>query len=231
MKNSKGIIAIVVVIIVIVAGIVWFGGSSNNNSTAVQNPLGVANGNSSAPLPSTETTQVSSSLSQYTNAELGFSVKYPSSWEKDEAGTGVQFIMPIDQTQVSTVAKLEADVTVSPGKCSFPPVTTVDERSVVPVGALSFNMIAMSNSVQGRSYYNRMYSYENQGICYLFALSYIALSPDSKGLTGSNLTQAQNNNKAIKATADDAFTAMVKTFTLVAPPQGEDETTAAPAKK
>ena len=225
-KNRNISIALVIVVIAIVAFIVLRGGKGGQPSETVQNPLDQVNGNSSAPLPVSETTKVSGSLSKYQNAELGFAVSYPSEWEKEETSTGVQFIAPIDQTQVSTVAKLESDITISPGKCSFPPVTTVTERKTVTIATLPFNMISMSNSVQGRSYFNRMYSLDHGGVCYLFAYSYIALSPESKNLTGSNLTQAQNNNKAIMKTVDDAFTAMVKTFVFVAPPKGEDETQA-----
>lgn len=232
-NNSNKAIVAIVVIIVVIAGIVWFGGRSDKGSDTgtLANPLDQVTSGSTAVLPVSETTQVSSSLSQYQNAELGFSVKYPSSWEKEELATGAHFIMPIDQSQVSTVAKIEADVTVTSGKCAFPPVTTIDDRSVVTVGSMSFNMIAISNSVQGRSYFNRMYSYDKGGLCYFFAFSYIALSPDSKGLSGSNLTQAQNNNKAIKSTADAAFTTLVKSFALVAPPAGQDETQAPVIKK
>jgi len=233
-KNSRNVIIaiIAVVVIVVIFMIVRSGGPSNNQSAGpgVQNPLGTASGDSAAVLPVSETTKVSGAFSQYQNAELGISLKYPNTWEKEETDSGVQFIMPIDQTQVSTVAKLEADVTASSGKCAFPPVTTVSDRSTVAVGTLSFNMISMSNSVQGRSYFNRMYSYQNGSVCYLFAFSYISLSPDDKGLTGSNLTQAQNNNKAIQSTADADFTTMVKTFALVAPPAGKDETQASPVK-
>ncbi len=226
-KNIRNVIIGVIVLIIVVGGIVWFGNRAPSEpTTAVLNPLDQVKGNSTAPLPVSDTTKVSSSLSKYQNAELGFAVSYPSSWEKEETLTGVQFIAPIDQSQVSTVAKLQSDITVSPGKCAFPPVTTVNERKTVTVGALSLNMISMSNSVQGRSYFNRMYSLDKDNVCYLFGFSYIALSPESKHLTGSNLTQAQNNNKALLNTADAAFTDMVKTFAFVAPPKGQDETQA-----
>ncbi|MDE2038181.1 MAG: hypothetical protein KGI69_03115 [Patescibacteria group bacterium] len=226
-KNAK-IVAIVIAAVLVIGAIIWFGnGASKAPAPAA---LGEATGSTTQSVAVSETTKVSGSSSQYQNAELGFSVQYPSSWEKDETTTGVQFIMPIDQTQVSTVAKLEADVAVVPAKCSFPPVTTVDDRGVVKVGSLSFNMIAMSNDVQGRSYFNRMYSLQQGSICYSFMFSYIALSPEAKGLTGSNLTQAQNNNKAIKSTADAAFTNMVQSFALITLPTGESEVQAAPAK-
>ncbi|MCX6715418.1 MAG: hypothetical protein NT077_00155, partial [Candidatus Taylorbacteria bacterium] len=165
------------------------------------------------------------------NAELGLSVQYPTTWQKADTASGVQFLIPIDDTQVSTVNRLEVDINVTSGKCSFPPVTTVDSRGTIDVGTSKLNTISISNTVQGRSYFNRMYSLEKSGICYFFSFSYVALSPDSKGLSGSNLTQAQNNNKAIKATADAAFTAMVKTLTFVTAPVGQEETTASPIKK
>ena len=228
-KNVRNLLIAAGVIVVLV--IVWVSIAGHGSSAPmplIQNPLGQANGSSTAPLPVSETTKVSGSLSQYQNAELGFSVNYPNNWEKYETDSGVQFIMPIDQSQVSTVAKLESDITVSGGKCAFPPVTTIQDRGTINVGNLTMNMIAMSNSVQGRSYFNRMYSLQHGDVCYIFAFSYISLSPESKGLTGSNLTQAKNNNKAIQSTADTAFTAMVKSFTFVAPPAGVDETKAAP---
>ncbi len=230
-KNSRNIIIGVIVIIIVVAGIVLLGRNNAPQSSTgqVADPLGQVT-NSTAALPASETTKVSGSLSKYNNAELGFSVQYPSEWEKEESSNGVQFIAPIDQSQVSTVAKLEADINVFGGKCTFPPVTTVNDRGVVTVGTNTFNMISMSNSVQGRSYWNRMYSLQSGSVCYIFSFAYIALSPTDKHLTGSNLTQAQNNNKALLKTADDQFTAMVKSFQFVAPPKGEDETKVSPTK-
>jgi hypothetical protein len=230
-KNIRNILVGVIVIAVVIVGIVWYGGRSPESpSVAVLNPLAQVTGSTTAALPVSETTKVSGSLSKYQNAELGFTVQYPSTWEKEETNTGVQFILPIDPTQVSTAAKLEVDINVAGGKCAFPPVTTVTERKTVTINTLPFNMISMSNSVQGRSYFNRMYSLDNGGVCYMFSLAYIALSPESKNLTGSNLTQAQNNNKALLNTADADFTAMIKTFAFVAPPKGQDETQAPSAK-
>ena len=228
-KNSKNTVIVVVVIIVIVL-IIWYAAGSGSNPNNIQPPSGAAAGNQTAPVAVSETTKVSGSSSLYQNAELGFSVKYPTSWEKDETNNGVQFIMPIDQSQVSTVAKLESDIAVSGGKCSFPPVTTVKDRGTLQVGDSTLDMISMSNTVQGRSYFNRMYSLQSGDTCYLFVFSYIALDPATKGLTGSNITQAQNNNKAVMTTADAAFTGMVKTFAFVTAPAGESETQASPAK-
>lgn len=225
-KTSRNIIVAVIVIIIVIL-IIWMGGkgsgapaSSPEQGTSTEAPA----------VPVSQTTKVSSSLSKYENSELGLAVQYPSEWQKADTSNGVQFLIPIDKDQVSTVNRLEADISVTPGKCSFPPVTTVDSRGKLTVGASTLNTISISNKVQGRQYFNRMYSLEKGSICYFFSFAYVALSPDSKGLTGSNLTQAQNNNKAIMTSADTAFTNMVKSLTFVEPPKGQDETQAAPKK-
>lgn len=223
---KKGLIAIVVIVLVII-GIVWIGRSpaqapgsniTNNTPTSSSTPTVSA--------PVSETTKVSSQLSEYQNAELGFSVKYPTAWEKGEADMGVSFIMPIDKAQVSTVKKLQADINVNSGKCAFPPVTTIKDRGTLKVGTLTLNTISMSNTVQGRGYFNRMYSLQKDNICYMFTFSSITLDPASQGLKGSNITQAQNNNKAIVNSSDTAFTDMVKSFAFVVGPKGIDETKA-----
>jgi hypothetical protein len=195
---KKGIVVIILVIIAIIL-IVIFGGSSDKGTatdTGTSATPPVASG-ATPSAPVSETTKVSSQSSEYQNSELGFSVKYPTTWEKSETEAGVSFIMPIDKAQVSTVAKLQADIVVTSGKCAFPPVTTVKNRDTVKVGALNFSTITMSNTVQGRGYFNHMYSLQKDTICYMFAFSSITLDPASKGLTGSNITQAQNNNKAV----------------------------------
>jgi hypothetical protein len=65
----------------------------------------------------------------------------------------------------------------------------------------------------------------------MFSFSSITLDPASKGLTGSNITQAQNNNKALLMSADTAFTDIVKTFAFVTGPAGQDEAKVAPARR
>ena len=206
-----------------------FGGKSDNTTPVVDNNNP---GSSVAPvIPVSETTKVSNKLTEYKNDELGFSVKYPTTWEKAETTTGLSLIMPIDQSQVSTVVKLQSDIVAVPGKCAFPPVTTVKDRSTLVVGDQTLNMISMSNSVQGRNYFNRMYSLQKGDVCYMFTFSSISQSLTSKNLTGSDATQATNNNKAIVNNADADFTTMVKSFTFVQGPAGVDETKASPVKK
>ncbi len=224
---KKGIIAIIVIVLVII-GIVWIGRSpsttTNTNGTDITNSTSSSTPSTSAPV--SETAKVSSQTSEYQNAELGFSVKYPTVWERGESNTGVSFVIPIDKNQVSTVAKLQADINISSGKCAFPPVTTIKDRGTLKAGTQTLNTISMSNTVQGRGYFNRMYSLQKDNVCYMFVFSSITLDPASKGLTGSNITQAQNNNKAIVNSSDTAFTDMVKSFAFVVGPQGIDETKA-----
>ena len=222
-KLIIGVIVIVLAVIVIsyFRGSTGPGGSVTSTSTPSTETVVV---------PVSETTKVSSQFSEYLNSELGFSVKYPTSWEKAEADLGVTFILPIDKNQISTIGKLQVDVYVFPGKCTFPPVTTIKDRSTLKVGAETMNTISMTNTIQGRNYFNRMYSLQKEKLCYFFTYSSITLDPASKKLTGSNIIQAQNNNKAIVASGDTAFNEMVKTFSIVVGPQGIDETKA-PVKK
>jgi len=215
MRNSRRI-GILVAIIVVVAGVIWFGGKPKSSSTRDRNAT-------STP-PVSETTKISSTLSAYQNAELGFAVKYPSVWQIEDANSGVTFVIPIDKSQTSSIGSLQVNIQAVSGTCTFPPVTTIKDRSTIKVGDLSFNTISMTNNVQGRAYFNRMYSLQKAEVCYMFSLAAITLSPASKQLTGSNLTQAENNNKAIIDSSDAAFTNMVKSFSFIAPPQGIDET-------
>jgi hypothetical protein len=219
-KKSNGLIVAVIAVIVIIA-IVWISRSSRNG------PAGpYENASTSASVAVSETTKVSGSLSEYQNAELGFSVKYPSNWEKSEMNSGVSFDITIDSSQVSTVNNIKASIIISSGTCVFPPVTTVKDRNTMKAGDMSYDMLSMSNTVQGRTYFNRMYSMQKENVCYMFSLSSVTLPPSSKKLTGSQATQATNNNKAIVNTADAAFTDMVKSFAFVIGPQGVDETKA-----
>ena len=224
MKKST-LWSLIVLVIIIIVLVVYGGG----NKSSTPNPE-ASNEPSTQSVPVIETTKVSSKTSKFENAELGFAVSYPSTWQAENTDQGVTFIIPIDKDQVSTMAKLQADVTVLASKCAFPAVVTVKERGTLKVGNLTANMISMSNSVQGRAYFNRMYSLQKDSLCYMFSFASIALSPESKGLTGSNITQAQNNNKALTNTSDTDFTNMVKSFTFVESKAGQDESKVNPTK-
>ncbi|MDP3962483.1 MAG: PsbP-related protein [bacterium] len=217
----------IVIVLVILGGIVWSFGPGKKDG--VPDASGIATSTTVSTSVS-ETTKVSDKLSSYKNEELGFSIKYPSSWDIGDSNTGAMFVVSTGKSDTNTIRKLESKITIASGKCSFPPVTTIKERSTMKSGDLSFNMISMSNLVQGTDYFDRMYSLQSGGVCYIFSLSSVAVSPASKGLKGSEATQVANNNKAIIDTADQAFTAMVKTFTYVVGPQGKDEAQVVPIK-
>ncbi len=219
---------IIIIVIVILGIVVWYLGG-NKPSTPTPSPTPSESATVSAPV--SETVKVNDKLSEFKNEELGFSVKYPSAWEKTAGDTGVTFTIPTGKADTNTIGKLEAKIQVASGKCAFPPVTTVKERTTMKSGDLNFNMISITNSVQGRTYFDRIYSLQKDNICYYFNFSSIALNPTSKGYKGSEATQMTNNNKALVDGADAAFTTMVKSFVYVVGPAGQDETTVNPTKR
>ena len=230
-KTSKIITALLVVVAIVIIASISMSKGSNPGTTGTPATTGTdTTVATTTPVAVSETKKLSGSLSQYQNDELGFALKYPNDWEREEGNAGVIFLIPVDQSQTSTVSTLTASVQVFSGTCAFPPVTTIKDRSTVKVGTNSLNMISMSNTVQGRVYFNRMYCLQKDKTYYMFSFASVAANPTTKGLTGSNVTVAQNNNKAIVNTADAAFTDMVKSFSFVASAQGQDETQASPKK-
>lgn len=217
---------IIVIVLVILGAAVWYFGGSKTPATP---PLPAIATESTVPVPVTETTKVSDKLSEFKNEELGFSVKYPSTWEKTDGTTDTIFAIPTGKADTNTVGKLEAKISVISGKCAFPPVTTgVKEKGTLKSGDLTFNSISLANTVQGRSYSDKMYSLQHDGICYILSYSAITLSPTTKGYKGSEATQMTNNNKAIVEAADQAFVSMVKSFAYVVGAVGQDETAVVP---
>lgn len=218
-------LSIVIVLVILGVAVWYFGGNKSQTTPATPEVTPGASAIVS------ETTQVSDRILEYKNEELGFSVKYPVGWDMTATDSAVTFNIPAGKEKTHTIARIEAKVMVQSGKCSFPPVTTVKDRSTLKSGSLDFNMISMSNSVQGRNYFDRMYSQQRDGICYIFSFSSIALNPTTKGYKGSEATQMTNNNKAIIDSVDSAFTTMVKSFAYVVGAVGQDESVASPAKK
>lgn len=223
--------SIIIVVVIVIIGLIIWGVTRDKDTTGKVSTETPAASEATVSAPVSETTKVSDKLSEYKNEELGFSVKYPSAWESTPSETGVTFVVPVGKAETNTIGKLESKVMVISGKCSFPPVTTVKDRSTLKSGDLSFSMISMSNSVQGRSYFDRMYSLQRDSICYIFSFSSITLSPASKGFKGSEATQMTNNNKALVDAADASFTTMVKSFGYVVGAAGKSETDVVPTKK
>lgn len=218
---------IIVIVLVILGAIVWYFGGKPSDSTT---PNKTEN-QETISAPVSESTTISDKVSQYRNEELGFAVNHPSAWEKVNTVTGVVFTIPPGNAGTHTIGKLEVKIGVTSGKCAFPPVTTIKERNTLKSGDLTFNMISMSNSVQGRNYFDRMYSLQKDNICYVFAFSSIILNPTSKGYKGSEATQMSNNNKTVVEAADAAFINVVKSFAFVTGPAGQDEAEVNPAKR
>lgn len=219
MKKTITILALLVV----VGGIAWVW---KGNNTKTDLPPGDTSPTVSAPV--VENTKVSDKLSEYKNEELGFSVKYPSVWTiKDQDGV-VTLSIPLPKSDTSTVSKLESKISFAPGKCAFPPVTTIKDRGTLKTDVVTFNYISMANSVQGKSYFDKMYSLQKDSVCYFFSLSTITDSPAAKGLKGSELTKMNNNNKAVIDGTNEAFSAMVKSFSYVVSKEGQDEATVRP---
>ncbi len=223
----KKLITIVIVIVIIIFVITRFTGTSTPTT-----PSGTTPGETtSLPVPTSQTTKISDKLSEYKNDELGFQVKYPTTWEKADSPANVTFYSPTeDAKDKNTLGKLESKIDVSSGNCAFPPVTTIKERDTLKSGSLSFNMISMSNTVQGRTYFNRMYSLQKGSICYYFTFSAITLSPASKGFTGAEAQKIGSTNTLMVDTADSQFKDMVKSFAYVVGPEGKDESQVSPKK-
>jgi hypothetical protein len=216
------------IIIIIIAGLVIW----RLNSPA-GGLLGGGNENASSTesVPTSQTTLVSTKISEYVNGELGFSVKYPTVWEIGESPANVTFIIPKgDGKEKNTIGNLEAKIDVVSAKCAFPPVTTVSERDTVMVGDLPFNMISIANTIQGRNYFSRLFSLQKGSICYYFTFSSIALSPSSQGIPAADAQKVGATNKSIIDAADTQFKDMVKSFKFVEGPEGQDETQVSPKK-
>lgn len=216
---------IVIIVLIIIGAVIWKISSSKTPVNPNQNEKETVS------VPTSQTVKVSDKLSEYKNDELGFSVKYPTTWEKAESSSNVTFSVPFsDEKEKNTIGKLESKIDIISGSCAFPPVTTIKERSSLKVKDATFNMISMSNTVQGRNYFNRMYSLQKDSICYFFTFSSITLSPTSKGYTGTEAQKVGARNLALVDTADSQFKDMIKSFAFVISPAGQDETKVAPKK-
>jgi hypothetical protein len=217
MKNINKII-ILVIAIVVLGLVAWrYNSSSTNNTTATEETVSV---------PTSQTVVVSTKLSEYKNEELGFSVKYPTEWIKVDAPTNVTFTIPVDAKEKNTLGLLEAKVDIQSGTCAFPPVTTVKERDTLKVDDMNFNMISLSNTVQSRKFFSRIYSIQKDSICYLFTFTSNSTNPTSKGFSGTEAQKVSATNTTLIDSADTAFKDFVKSFKFITTDAGIDETQA-----
>lgn len=220
-------IIIFIVVVVILGGLVWRFNSDSSPSKTVDRD---SKSTTTDSVKISNTVVVSNKLSEYKNEELGFSIKYPTTWEKTDSLNNVNFYIAADSTKVNTIGNLQVKVEVISGKCAFPPVTTVKERDTLVVGDLNFNMISISNTVQTRNFFNRMYSLQKGSVCYYFTYSAINTTPSAKGLTAADAQKAASNNTIITDQTDTQFKDMVKSFKFIVGPVGEDEAKVSPKK-
>ncbi|MDB5258885.1 MAG: hypothetical protein JWO73_93 [Candidatus Taylorbacteria bacterium] len=214
--------SIIIVVVLIVIGLVawYFNGHTADKvapGTSSDTTINIAN--------PTSVEKVSDKLSSYKNEELGFSVQYPTAWTNEASPSGVIFTAPTKVADIgeNTISKLQVNIDVVPGSCTFPQVTTIKERDSIKVKDAAFSMIAMSNASQGREYFNRMYSTPKGSICYMFNFSAITSNPSTKGLSAADAAKATENNKAAITAADTAFKNLVKSFQFVVSADGDNE--------
>jgi hypothetical protein len=216
MKKSISII----VVLIIIGSVAWF--FTRGNDSVKES---VTNAGGTISVNPTSMTKVTDLISMYRNDELGFSVQYPTAWTSEASASGVLFGIPTGAAVAgeNTMNKLQVNIDVVPGTCAFPQVTTIAERDTIKVNDIAFNMIAMKNSVQGRQYFNRMYSTPKGSVCYMFNFASIATNPSSKGFTADKLDKVNLANKNLADAADAAFQKLVKSFAYVTTPDGENE--------
>lgn len=218
MKNINKII-ILVIAIVVLGLVAWRYNSSSmiDNGSKTEETVSV---------PTSQTVVVSTKLSEYKNEELGFSVKYPTEWIRVDAPTNVTFTIPVDAKEKNTLGLLEAKVDIQSGTCTFPPVTTVKERDTLKVDDMNFSMISLSNTVQSRKFFSRIYSIQKDSICYLFTFTSNSTNPTSKGFSGAEAQKVSATNTTLIDSADTAFKDFVKSFKFITTAEGIDETQA-----
>lgn len=212
-----GVIILVAVIIIIVHAYQNYemgpgGGNSINGSAS-----------SSAFVSPVEQSEISSSLSQFKNEELGFSVNYPTSWQIESAPAGVTFIIP-DQFPQTTIGTLDASIQVLSGNCAFPPVVTIKDKGTINVGSLTLDTVSMQNSVDGRNYFDQLYSLQKGNVCYMFTFESVTINPTTKGFSTGDVSKINANSQAQIDIADAQFKSVVQSFVFVAPPVGQPET-------
>ena len=214
--------AVAVVLIIIIVLVVRAYQNYEMGPGGAGSPASGQNGSVASVSP-VEQSKLSSSLSQFKNEELGFSVNYPSDWQTESAPAGVTFIIP-DQFPETAIGTLDATVQVLPGNCAFPPVVTVKDKGTMNVGSLSFNTVSMQNSVDGRGYFDQLYSLQNGNVCYMFTFESVTLNPTTKGFSTSDVSKINTNSQSHIDDAGAAFKAVVQSFAYVTPPAGQPET-------
>jgi len=222
MKKQTIIWAIIAVVLIAVVIVIVHAYQNYENGPGGGNSM-ASTASSSASVSPIENSKLSSSLSQFKNEELGFSVNYPTDWQTESAPAGVTFVIP-DQFPETAIGTLDASIQVLPGNCAFPPVVTIKDKGTMNVGTLTLDTVSMQNSVDGRGYFDQMYSLQKGSVCYMFVFESVTLNPTTKGFSTSDVSKINANSQAEVNDADAAFKSVVQSFTFVQPPVGQPET-------
>ena len=92
------------------------------------------------------------------------------------------------------------------------------------VGNLTFNTVSMQNSVDGRGYFDQLYSLQKGNVCYMFTFVSVTVNPTTKGFSTSDVSKINANSQSHINDANVAFKSVVSSFTFVIPPVGQPET-------
>jgi hypothetical protein len=212
------IVVLVIIAIIILAVHVYQNYEQGPNASNA-----LTSDDSSASVSPVENNKLSSSLSQFQNEELGFSVNYPTAWQTESAPAGVTFVIP-DQFPQTTIGTLDASIQVLSGNCAFPPVVTIKDKGTINVGGLTLDTVSMQNSVDGRNYFDQLYSLQKGNVCYMFTFESVTINPTTKGFSTSDVPKINANSQAQIDIANAQFKDVVQSFVFVTPPVGEPET-------
>ena len=209
------VVAVIVVIAIIVVAVGKSGSTSNSTGSTATNTTG---GNTAATVPAppvVNNVSVSETLSQYQNSELGYSLNYPKVWNLSNNLSGPTFNISTS----NTIKTLNVSASFTSGKCAFPtvPKKSITDSGVVKSGAFTFNMEAYASTAGGYDLFNRVYTLQQDSICYVFTLESAVKSGD---ITAKNTVTA----------TDKSFTTMVKSFAILTGATGDSETDHASGK-
>ena len=82
----------------------------------------------------------------------------------------------------------------------------------------------MQNSVDGRNYFDQLYSLQKGNVCYMFTFESVTINPTTKGFSVADVSKINANSQSHIDDANAAFKAVVQSFAFVTPPAGEPET-------
>jgi len=68
---------------------------------------------------------------------------------------------------------------------------TIKDKGTMNVGNLTFNTVSMQNSVDGRGYFDQLYSLQKGNVCYMFTFVSVTLSDNKRVFSTSDVSKNQ----------------------------------------